>query len=82
VGGVPEVVSHGVTGWLTPPGDQRALSQKLIALALDSNLRAQMGEAGRTRVEAEFSLTRLADSSADFYYQVIAESRFRFQDAT
>ncbi len=82
VGGVPEVVSHGVTGWLTPPGNPRRLSQKLISLALDSNLRAQMGEAGRTRVEAEFSLTRLAASSVDFYYQVIAESRFRFQDTT
>jgi glycosyltransferase involved in cell wall biosynthesis len=53
VGGVPEVVEDGVSGWLVPPGDAQALASRLTEV-LQSDARA-MGRCGRRRVEADFT---------------------------
>ena len=53
--GIPELVRDGVEGWLVRPGDAAALADGLMRLR-DADLRARMGEAGRARIEAEFSL--------------------------
>lgn len=48
LGGPRETVAHGVTGWLTPPGDAPALAAQIrAALALPAEARAAMGEAAR-----------------------------------
>ncbi|WP_019588830.1 glycosyltransferase [Deinococcus apachensis] len=57
-GGVPEAVKHGETGFLTPPGDQDALTNSLITLLRDEALRRRMGEAGRARVQRLFEIER------------------------
>jgi glycosyltransferase involved in cell wall biosynthesis len=59
-GGTPEVVDHGKTGLLAPPGDIRALAEHLAALIRDPALRARMGEQGRREVEARFTAQRMA----------------------
>lgn len=56
VGGTPELVVDGETGILVPPGDVAALADALAALLADPDRAKRMGEAGRTRVEREFSL--------------------------
>jgi glycosyltransferase involved in cell wall biosynthesis len=53
VGGVPEVIEDGVSGWLVPPGDAPALAGRLTD-ALSSDARA-MGRRGRKRVEEQFT---------------------------
>ncbi len=45
-GGIPEIVSHGVTGLLVPPADPGALAEALRALLRDQPLRRQFGDAG------------------------------------
>lgn len=55
VGGTPEVVVDGETGFLVPPGDVEALADSLDRLLTDESLRRRAGEAGRARVEREFS---------------------------
>lgn len=60
VGGNPEVVIDGVTGFLVPPGDTAAFADKLVTLLRDAALRSRMGEAGRRRVEANFRLEAAA----------------------
>lgn len=60
VAGVAELVEDGVSGLLVPPGDPEALGEALAALAADAPRRAQMGEAGRARVVAEFDAAREA----------------------
>jgi glycosyltransferase involved in cell wall biosynthesis len=43
VGQVAQVITHGVTGWLVPPGDAGALADGLLALAQDFDLRRRLG---------------------------------------
>ena len=55
VGGTPEVVADGETGYLVPPGDAVALADHLSALLCDEPTRARMGRAGRKRMCESFS---------------------------
>ncbi len=63
VGGVADIVEDGQTGFLLPPGDDRALGRALTAFVDDEPLRARMGAASRARAVARFdardSATRL-----------------------
>jgi glycosyltransferase involved in cell wall biosynthesis/dienelactone hydrolase len=63
VGGIPELVADGETGWLVPPRDPASLSAALTALLRDEPLRRRLGEAGRRRVLAEFSVARMAQAT-------------------
>ncbi len=54
--GIPELVTHGETGFLTDPGDDDALAKYLERLASRPQLRQSLGEAGRRRVAREFDL--------------------------
>jgi len=56
VGGVPELVSDGLSGFLVGRGDTNAASEKLLRLVQDPELRRKMGEAGRDIVAARFDL--------------------------
>ena len=56
VGGNSEVLIDGETGFLVPARDPVSLSEKIISLLRDEGLAKRMGEAGRLRVEKEFSL--------------------------
>jgi glycosyltransferase involved in cell wall biosynthesis len=49
-GGVGEIVAHGETGLLTPPGDVAAFAAALALLLDDPARRAAMGEAARAKV--------------------------------
>lgn len=60
VGGNPEVVSDGVTGYLVPPGDVSSFASKTVELLLDKDLRRRMGEEARRRVERYFLLSDVA----------------------
>jgi glycosyltransferase involved in cell wall biosynthesis len=53
-------IRDGVSGFLTPEGDDAALAHALAMLARDSDLRARMGAAGRCMVESEFGWPHLA----------------------
>jgi glycogen synthase len=72
VGGIPEVVVDGETGWLVPPGDPAALAEALRGALGDPVRARRMGEAGRRRVEAHFSWDRIADRTLAVYRDAIA----------
>lgn len=71
-GGTPEVVDHGKTGLLAPPGDIQALAQHLLTLIRDPALRARMGEQGRREVESRFSAQRMARDVEQLYAGLLA----------
>jgi glycosyltransferase involved in cell wall biosynthesis len=56
VGGVPELLHDGVTGYLVPPRDPTALAERLSSLLESGHQRHQFGVAARARVDAEFTL--------------------------
>ncbi|MEY4871816.1 MAG: hypothetical protein RLZZ563_1146 [Pseudomonadota bacterium] len=58
VTGGPEIVDHGRTGLVCPPGNPAALAQALGALLADPGLAHRMGQAGRARAESLFDLHR------------------------
>jgi glycosyltransferase involved in cell wall biosynthesis len=47
VGGIPEQVLDGQTGWLVPAGDARALADRLAELLASSDQARAMGQAGQ-----------------------------------
>jgi glycosyltransferase involved in cell wall biosynthesis len=57
VGGVEELVEHGVTGFVVPPNDPDALAKTLALLLRDESLRRTAGAAGRLRAESEFAIS-------------------------
>jgi glycosyltransferase involved in cell wall biosynthesis len=63
VGGIPEMIDDGVTGYLVRPRDPVALADRLIRILRDPELGHAMGKAARVRVESEFSLTRSVSST-------------------
>jgi mannosyltransferase len=65
------VVEDGVTGVLTPPGDVDALVAALEPLMRDPVLAADMGERGRARVLAKFSLDAEAAGIAQIYRTLV-----------
>jgi glycogen synthase len=75
VGGIPEVVVPGRTGFLVPPADPRALAEALNRVLHDRALARQMGVAGRKRVEDHFSWTSIAAQTRWLYGELLAERR-------
>ena len=57
-GGIPELLHDGA-GILVPPGDPDALADAIQRMALDPGQRQRVGEAGRRRIEEEFSTPRV-----------------------
>lgn len=66
-GGVPEVIEEKITGLLAKPGDSQDLTEKILKLAGDANLRYQMGQQGRQRVERLFSREQMAKQTLKNY---------------
>ena len=60
VGGVPEVVEHGVNGYCIEPGSPEALARKIVEVLANDRLRRRMGRNGRTRVMNEFTFDVMA----------------------
>jgi glycosyltransferase involved in cell wall biosynthesis len=70
-GGLPEAVADGVSGILVPPGDVPALTEAVRRLLCDEALRRRMGEAGRARILAEFSIDAMVEGNLAVYRQVL-----------
>jgi len=71
VGGVPEVVEDGVSGFLVAPADAHALAQATVTLLHDPVRRASMGAAARERVERGFSVRGRAARILSVYSDVL-----------
>jgi glycosyltransferase involved in cell wall biosynthesis len=70
VGGVPELIEHGITGLLVSAGNASMLAEALHQLLQDKKLRQEMGEAGRKRALEKFSLDRMLQETTNVYQDV------------
>ena len=77
VGGVPEVVDSGRTGWLVPPKEPAALAQAVVQMLADEEMRRTFGQAGRERVERDFSLKQMVSRYETLFDDLLAEKTGR-----
>jgi L-malate glycosyltransferase len=70
-GGLPEVVRHGVDGYLEPVGDTEAMAQDVLSLLRDPALRTRLGEQARERAFATFAEDPVIDQYEAIYERVL-----------
>ena len=67
VGGIPECIVEGRTGFLVPERDADALGQRIAELLDDPVKRRQMGREGRALVERQFDIHRQTEALEGLY---------------
>ena len=67
VGGLPETVVDGVTGFVVPPNDVDAMCRAIRSLLDDTNMWQRMSRAARTRAQTVFDIERCARQYASLY---------------
>jgi glycosyltransferase involved in cell wall biosynthesis len=77
VGGIPEMVTPGETGWLVPAGDEAALADRLLAVLSDLPNAQQMGERGRSVARQRYEPASVADQTVRAYRAAIAAAQQR-----
>ena len=75
VGGNPELVQEGETGFLVPRGSPQSIADAADKLLLAPERRIAMGNRGRLRVEQQFSLERMVRSHERLYLRLLAERK-------
>jgi glycosyltransferase involved in cell wall biosynthesis len=77
-GALPEVMRLGEGGLLVPRDDPDALAKAIATLLEQPEMRRQMGDRARPRIEATFSWPRVAERTSGIYQSVLEErSRLR-----
>jgi len=76
VGGPLDIVSHGITGLLVPPGEPGPLAEAVARLVHDPGTRAAMGRAARRRVLAR-TWAALGDELIGHYTEVLGPQRWK-----
>ena len=79
VGGNPEVVAEGESGFLVPARENGPLVDRIVELLLNAELRRRMGSEGRSRVEEKFRMRDVSSRYLEIYKGLLTG---RFQNAT
>ena len=77
VGGTPELVIHNQTGLLVPPQSPEALAQAISQLLDHPEKAAQMGQNGRQRAAAQFTIERMVQQTEALYNRLLTEKNLR-----
>ncbi|XID94344.1 N-acetyl-alpha-D-glucosaminyl L-malate synthase BshA [Paenibacillaceae bacterium WGS1546] len=70
-GGIPELVTHGKTGFLSPIGDTDDMANNAVRLLADEKLYADFREACIERARREFCDERITERYEEIYYRVL-----------
>jgi len=74
IGGSPEQVMEGTTGFLVRPADPAAIREKLLQLILDPDLCLRMGQAGRLRIASVLSLDATMRGIRQIYLEALQKA--------
>jgi glycosyltransferase involved in cell wall biosynthesis len=72
IGDIPDIIQDGATGFLVEPGSSEELSQKIIELLEDDELRERMGKRARSVVKAKYDWKNISTMIANVYEKVLA----------
>ena len=67
MGGMPEIISDGVNGFVIPVKDSEELASRIIQVMADKDLRARLGATGRKMVETSYTKKAVAQATLDLY---------------
>jgi glycosyltransferase involved in cell wall biosynthesis len=70
VGGNPEVVVEGVTGFVVPPASPEPMAERMLWLLTHPDPAASMGEAGRKRIDMHFNICRTVNQYERLYLEM------------
>lgn len=79
VGGLPEIVEHGRTGFLVPPRDPAALAAAMARLLDDPRIRTAFGDEGRKLVLSRYSLQTMVEVHESIFRNTLMMSRLRLR---
>jgi L-malate glycosyltransferase len=71
VGGVPEVIEHGRSGFLAPVGDVETMARHAIEILSDETRLREMGKAARWEAQSRFCSSRIIPEYERFYERVL-----------
>lgn len=71
VGGLSEMVINGETGIIVPPDDPKSLATAITRILQDPMLARRMGQAGRKRVEANFTIEKMTEKYQTLYQGLV-----------
>jgi len=77
VGGNPELVREGETGFLVPPGDESGLATRISSLISNPSLRASMGAEARKVAARDHPLSRTLDAYNNMYLESVVRREMR-----
>lgn len=77
VGGTPEVVTHGESGYLTEPRQIELMAQYILQLIRDSQLRNTMGLSGYAHVKNNFTFAKQTKEYEELYATIYQNSHAR-----
>jgi N-acetyl-alpha-D-glucosaminyl L-malate synthase BshA len=72
VGGIPEVVTDGESGFLSPVGDVDKMADDVVRLVTDKKFRRQMGRAARASAIERYSTHKVIPQYIEFYERILA----------
>lgn len=75
-GGLPELVKHGVNGLVFPKGDVNALTKCLFMVLSNRESYRKLGEDNRKWVTANFSYTKMLESTIKIYKELMGDERY------
>ena len=81
VGGMTDIIAHGVNGLLIPAGDAQALSEATLDLIADPNRRAAMGTSGRQMVLERYGSGRMVSELKRVYGRLIERAHVNVETA-
>ena len=71
VGGLPEVIDHGVTGFLHPPDDLDGMAHSVARLLIDDRMRRQFGAAAKKVAHQRYCDSAIVPLYEAFYRETI-----------
>jgi N-acetyl-alpha-D-glucosaminyl L-malate synthase BshA len=74
VGGIPELIDHGKTGFLAAVGDVKQMSEQAVEILSDEKRLREMGEVARFEAQTRFCSTSIISKYEQFYARVLERS--------
>jgi glycosyltransferase involved in cell wall biosynthesis len=71
IGGLPETVKDGITGFIVEPKDLHRMTRKVKHLLTDQTLARRMGNAGRSRAQSEYDYIHYIEKLNSIYLKIL-----------